>query len=148
MCRRELTGPTSLISVYTQSEYHLRSRQFRVGDAVIVRVENNTPDSIYYVSVPSGGEIYRGEDLIVERFDGRNWVNAVTHAFIDEPPHLCTELRAGWNATRQWTNRLTTPGTYRVQLRYNTNSGACSYENPRSRRDVITIYSESFEVVQ
>jgi hypothetical protein len=149
MCRREPAGPASLISVYTASiRPRVRSQRFRVGETVIVRVENNTPDAIYYVSVPRGPEIYRGEDLIVQRFDGRDWVNAVGQAFIDEPPHGCIELRGRWNATRQWTNRLATPGTYRIQLKYNTNSGGCSYENPASRSGVITINSETFEVVR
>lgn len=148
-CRREPTGPASLISVYTaQSGSYVRSRRFRVGETVILKVENNTPDPIYYVSIPRGPEIYRGEDIVVEYFNGRDWVNAVMHAYIDSPPHRCIELRGRWNATRQWTNSLATPGTYRIQFKYNNNSAGCSYVHPSSRSGVITINSETFEVVR
>jgi hypothetical protein len=134
--------PNPMPFVYTaQDRSYARSRSFRVGETVIVKVQNNSRDSAFYVSV-SIPEIFRGEDLVVQRSDGGNWVNAVDRIFIDAPTHHCTELLGGWNSTRKWTSN--TPGTYRVELRYNIRASECSRCDPRS--NLMTVYSDTFEL--
>jgi hypothetical protein len=146
-CRPYPTVTAPPIFVYTaRARSYMRSRRFRVGEKVVVRVENNSPYPIYYVSIPRGAELIRGEDIIVQRLDGGAWVNAPGSVSIDEPPHRCIELRGGWNATREWSYRWASPGTYRIALRYNTRAIECSYGAPSPRHIAYMVYSETFEV--
>jgi len=145
-CPAESTRVSSRIAVYTQKDRtYLRSQEFVVGEPVILRVENNTPDAIYFHSAPTQREIYRGEDVIVERFDGSTWVNAVARAFIDVSPIQCIEFRPRMNITRSWTARLAVPGTYRLAFTYNTNRTQCDVDY-RRRTGVTTVYSDNFQV--
>jgi len=150
-CREETPLPSSGISVYTAQLRPLgvRSRRFRVGDTVVLRVENNTPDAIYYlIPIPFGSEIARGEGLVVQRLDGSDWVSAVNRAFIDEPVYHFIELRGEMNITRQWTDRFAVPGTYRVAFTYSNTADSGTYDRMPVRGDNITLYSETFEVMR
>jgi hypothetical protein len=144
-CLAQSTRVSSPIMAYTQKDRtYLRSREFALGETVILRVENNTPDPIYLKSVPTGREINIGEDVIVQRFNGRTWVNAVGLAFIDESPVRCLPLRPTMNITRSWTRSLG-PGTYRLAFAYNTNLSDCDVDY--SKRRSTTVYSDSFQVL-
>ena len=144
-CPAQSTRISSPIIAYTQKDRtYLRSREFAVGETVVLRVENNTPDPIYFQSAPTGREIHIGEDLIVQRFDGRTWVNAVGLAFIDESPIRCLPLRSRMNITRSWTRSLG-PGTYRLGFVYSTSLSQCDVDY-RSRRST-TVYSDNFQVL-
>jgi hypothetical protein len=150
-CRSEPTTVTQFVSVYTTKRRPagVRSRRFTVGETVVLRVENNSPRSIYYlVPIPTGTEIIRGEGLVVQRNDGRDWVSAVNRAFIDEPAYRFLALASRMNITRQWTSSATAPGTYRVAFTYYHTPDTNTYESNPNRGGGITIYSETFEVVR
>lgn len=145
-CPAESTRLSSPIVAYTQKDRtYVRSQRFTVGETVILRVENNSPDPIYFESAPSEREVHRGEDVIVQRLNGSDWVNAVGLAYFDESPVRCIQFRGRMNITRSWTRALGA-GTYRLQFTYNTNPAQCADDGP-GRTGIARIYSENFEVV-
>jgi len=144
-CPSQSTRVSSPISVFTaKNRTYRRSREFVVGEPVILKVENNTPDSIFFLSIPRGAEVVRGEDVVVQRLDGQTWVNAVNNFFIDEPTIDCIELRTTMNITRSWTARLAVPGVYRLAFAYNSRRAQCTPD--RRRTGVSIVYSENFQV--
>ena len=114
------------VEVYTARDgSYVRATSFVAGEPVVLRVENNTPRTIHYRSEPRQREVYRGEDLSVQRQDAGAWSNAVQRSYIDESPIRCIELRPGMNATRTWTQRTPAPGTFRAQLIFAATAAAC-----------------------
>ena len=149
-CRSQSTTVTQFVSVYTARlrPLGIRSQQFKVNETVVLRVENNSPRTIYYlVPIPTGSEIVNGEGLEVQRLDGTNWVAATGHPFIDEPAYRYLELRSTMNITRHWTRRAATPGTYRVAFTYYPTLDTNTYESNPNRDGGTTVYSETFEIV-
>lgn len=121
-----LPGATT-VEVYTaRDRTYARSSSFEAGETVVLRVENNTAGPIHFRAEPRQRELYRGEDLVVQRSEGGRWSNAVQRTYIDESPVRCIELRPGMNATRAWTPRTPVPGTYRVQLTFATTAAGCA----------------------
>jgi hypothetical protein len=145
-CPAASTTVSSPVFAYTQKDRtYIRSRDFAVGETVVLRVENNSPDPIYFHSAPTGREVHIGEDVMVQRLNGSDWVNAVGLAFIDESPITCLPLRSRMNITRSWTMRLSVPGTYRLQFIYNTSAAGCDVDY-RTRTGITRVYSETFQV--
>ena len=69
-CPAESTRLSSPVLAYTQKDRtYSRSREFAVGETVILRVENNSPDPIYFHSAPTGREVHIGEDVLVQRLN-------------------------------------------------------------------------------
>lgn len=126
--------PQGTVEVYTVRDGTLaRGTAFVAGETVVLRVENNTAGTIHFRSEPRQREVFRGEDLGVQRNDGGRWTNAVQRAYIDESPVRCIELRPGMNATRAWTPRTPAPGTYRVRLAFATTAAGCAGERASMR---------------
>lgn len=122
------------VEVYTARDgTYARAASFVAGETVVLRVENNTAGSIHFRSEPRQREVYRGEDLVVQRNEAGRWSNAVQRTYIDESPVRCIELRPGMNATRAWTPRTPVPGTYRVQLAFATTAAGCAGERAAMR---------------
>jgi hypothetical protein len=145
-CSAQSTAVSSPVFAYTQKDRtYITSREFRVGETVVLRVENNSPDPIYFHSAPLGREVVGGEDVIVQRLNGSDWVNAVNNFVIDESPIRCLPLRSRMNITRSWTNRFSVPGAYRLQFSYNTSAARCDVDE-RSRTGITRVYSETFQI--
>jgi hypothetical protein len=122
------------VEVYTARDGTLaRGTSFVAGETVVLRVENNTAGPIHFRSEPRQREVYRGEDLVVQRSESGRWSSAVQRTYIDESPVRCIELRPGMNATRAWTPRTPVPGTYRVQLTFAATAAGCASERTTMR---------------
>lgn len=69
-----------------------------------MKVENNTANSIYYVSYSDRQEISIGDGLQVQKETGGGaWASAIVVAPQAGGARVY-ELRPGWNLTAYWTN--------------------------------------------
>jgi hypothetical protein len=138
------TGAAQAVEVYTARDgSYVRGTSFVAGEPVVLKVENNTPRTIHYRSEPRQREVFRGEDLSVQRQDAGAWSSVPLRTYIDESPIRCIELRPGMNATRAWTQRTPAPGTYRVQLIFAATAAECE-AGAGARAGTTVIQSASF----
>ena len=157
-CRSEAEQARSRVSLYTRVEGlpHPRT-QFRLGETIVLKIENNTESPIYLRSALDPSRLIREEGLQIERAVGSGFVAILpsgrgpdeittdnsngrkTRAIIDDALTALIELRSTMNITRRWSvvspNR---PGTYRLSLVY--------YGSRNTQTPPRTIYSPTFEV--
>jgi hypothetical protein len=136
------------VNLYTaDSRIYRRTRQFRLDQPIVLKVENNTGAPIYLKQGNRPERLIREEGLQVERLDGSNWFpvlpsgqcepsyvethngdGTVTRTHIDAAPVTqLIELRATMNITRLWTAPAALgPGIYRLSLTYSRSDARSS----------------------
>lgn len=146
------------INLYTADNQFFRpTRRFRVGDTIVLKVENNTAGSIYLRSVRDTTRLIREEGLQIERSEGSRYVSVLPSGRSSEPDQVITDnghgkgtsvtpgytpltqliqLRPTWNITRRWT--VLAPGSYRLTLMY--------YDSRDTQRSPHMVTSSTFEV--
>jgi hypothetical protein len=161
-CPSESDEARIRVNLYTADNSFFRpTRQFRVGDTIVLKVENNTGVSIYLRQARNPARLIREEGLQVERLDGSRWVfvlpsgrsgsmpdqvmtdngdgTGTSTSTENVPLTALIELRSTMNITRRWTMLAPfTPGTYRLSLVY--------YRSRDTQGPPVTIYSSTFEV--
>lgn len=150
-CRSEADEARIRVNLYTADERSYRPRtQFRVGDTIVLKVENNTLVSIYVRTARDPTRLIREEGLQVERAVGSRYVSVLpsgrsgpdqvitgnTSTSIDYALTVLIELRSTMNITRRWA--ALGPGSYRLSLVY--------FDSRNTQTPPHTIYSSTFEV--
>ncbi|PYT09116.1 MAG: hypothetical protein DMF60_03195, partial [Acidobacteria bacterium] len=164
-CPGEAEETQGGVSLYTANSSFHATTQFRLGETIVLKVENNMSRSIYLRCAQERlireSRLIREEGLQVERFDGSRFV-PVLPSGRSRPEQVATdngdgtgtvtimdyaaltqlvELRSTWNITRQWTMPAWLgPGTYRLSLVY---YGSRNTQGPHNM-----IYSSTFEVAR
>jgi hypothetical protein len=153
-CRSEADEARSRVYLYTaDNHFSQRATRFRVGETIVLKVENNTLVSIYLRTARDPARLIREEGLQVERAVGSRYVSVLpsgrsgpdqvitgnTSTSIDYALTELMELRSTMNITRRWAVIAPNgPGTYRLSLVY--------YNSLNTQTTPVTIYSPTFEV--
>lgn len=111
------TGEGAGVRAYTEPDRergNTSNRVFRLNDRVVLKVENDTPDPVYYYNrITLDQVLARSDGLDVQRKEGDQWVEAV-NAVARVMGQPIVGLGPGWNRTLFWpTDNYTRPGTYR-----------------------------------
>jgi hypothetical protein len=165
-CRSDADEALVGVRLYTaDSRFYRPARQFRLGETIVLKVENNMSQSIYLRLAQEHlireSRLIREEGLQVERLDGSRFV-PVLPSGRSRPDQVATdngdgtatltatdyapltqlfELRSTWNITRNWSMPASLgPGTYRVSLVY--------YGSRNTQGPHVMIYSSTFEVAR
>ena len=147
------------VNLYTTDQRSYRPRtQFRIGDNIVLKIENNTALPIYLTQARDSTVLIREEGLQVERAVGSRYIpvlpsgampdqvivnngdNTATSTWVDGPTLTqVIELRSTMNITRRWVIKApNVPGSYRLKLVY--------YNSRNTQTTAVTIYSPTFEV--
>jgi len=157
-CRSAAEETRIRVNLYTADDRSYRPRtQFRFGDTIVLRIENNTEGSIYLRRARDPGQLIRQEGLQVERAVGSGYIpvlpsgarpdqviidngdNTATSTFAGGPLTELMELRSTMNITRRWAVVApNVPGSYRLKLVY--------FGSRNLQTTPVTIYSPTFEV--
>jgi|GEM_PF-6837599 len=156
-CRSEAGQARLSVNLYASDARFSRPRtQFRSGDTIVLRIENNTGNSIYLRQALDPSRLIRGEGLQIERAVGSGFVpvlpfgrrsdattttdnGAGTRITMDYALTALLELRTTMSITRSWSVLSPNgPGTYRLSLVY--------YNSRDTQTSPRTIYSPTFEV--
>jgi hypothetical protein len=157
-CPSEADEAHNRVNLYTADDRFYRPRtQFRVGDTVVLKVENNTVGSIYLRQARDPARLIIEEGLQVERAVGSSYMPVLTSesgpaqvtgdngkgkgssTFSHPALTELMELRSTMNITRRWAVIAPlTPGSYRLKLVY--------YDSRNTQTTPVTIYSPTFEV--
>lgn len=158
-CRSEAEQARLRVNLYASAEGLSRPRaQFRFGDTIVLRIENNTGNSIHLRQAINPARLIREEGLQVERAVGSRYVPVLpsgrsgpdqvitnngdgpgTSTSIDSALTWLMELRSTMNITRRWALVApNAPGSYRLKLVY--------YDSRNTQTTSRTIYSPTFEV--
>lgn len=166
MCPSEADESRTGVRLYAaDSRFYRPARQFRLGETIVLKVENSMLRSIYLRTAQERlvreGRLIREEGLQVERFDGSRFVSVLPSGrsgkeevatdngdgtgtlTITDNAALTElfELRSTWNITRHWTLPTSLgPGTYRLSLVY--------YGSRNTQGPHVMIHSSAFEVVR
>jgi hypothetical protein len=157
-CPSEAVLARIRVNLYTADNRFVRpTRRFRVGDTIVLRVENNTPRAIYLRSARNTTRLIREEGLQIERAEGSGYVSILPSGRSSGPDQVITDigngtatsvaldyialtqlvqLRPTWNITRRWT--ALAAGSYRLTLVY--------YDSRDTGRSPHTVTSSTFEV--
>ena len=146
---------TRVILFTADNQFYRPTRRFRVGDTVVLKIENNTPASIFLRQAINHSRLIREEGLQIERAIGSSYVSVLpsgrsepdevrtddgegtgTVTYIDYALTQLIELRSTMNITRRWI--VSTPGNYRLTLDY--------YSSRNTQRPLPIIYSATFDV--
>ena len=145
------------VNLYTADESSYRPRtQFRIGDNIVLKIENNTALPIYLTQARDSTVLIREEGLQVERAVGSGYIPVLPsgampeQVIVNNGPNTATstfaggstqviELRSTMNITRRWVVKApNVPGSYRLKLVY--------YNSRNTQTTPVTIYSPNFEV--
>ncbi len=158
-CPSEADEARSRVDLYTaDSRFSRRATRFRVGDTIVLKVENNTLVSIYVRTARDPARLIREEGLQVERAVGSRYVSVLpsgrsgpeqvitgtgdgpgASTSIDYALTELMELRSTMNITRRGAALgPLAPGSYRLSLVY--------FDSRDTQRPPHTIYSPTFEV--
>jgi len=158
-CPSEADEARIRVNLYTADDRFFRpTRQFRVGDTIVLKVENNTAVPIYLRQARNPSRLIREEGLQVERVNGSRYVAVLPSGRSEPSPDQVTtdngdgtgtttsigyapltsliELPSTMNITRNWV--VLAPGSYRLTLVY--------YRSRDTQRPPVMIYSSTFEV--
>ena len=154
ICSSEADEARSRVSLYTaDNHFSRRATRFRVGETIVLKVENNTLVSIYLRTARDPARLIREEALQVERAFGSRYVSVLpsgrsgpdqvitgnTSTSIDYALTELMELRSTMNIARRWAvNAPNVAGSYRLKLVY--------YDSRNTQTPPRTIYSPTFEV--
>ena len=158
-CPSEAHEARSRVNLYTaDNRFSRRATRFRVGETIVLKVENNTLVSIYLRTARDPARLIREEGLQVERTVGSRYVSVLpsgrsgpeqvitgtgdgpgTSTSIDYALTELMEFRSTMNITRRWAALgPLAPGSYRLSLVY--------FDSRDTQRPPHTIYSPTFEV--
>jgi hypothetical protein len=157
-CPSEADEARNRVNLYSADDRFSRpTRQFRVGDTIVLKVENNTGASIYLRQAREPARLITEEGLHVERLDGSRYVSVLPSGRSESRPDEVTkdngdgtkgstsidnalteliQLRSTMNITRRW--KVLVPGSYRFTLAY--------YDSRDTQMTPHTMYSATFEV--
>jgi len=157
-CSSEADLARSRVSLYATAGHLSQPRtQFRFGDTIVLRIENNSGASIYLKTAVDPARLIREEGLQVERAVGGRYLSVLPSgagpgavivdngdgtatSTSDGPPLTALiELRSTMNIARRWA--VIAPnvrGSYRLKLVY--------FDSRNTQARPVTIYSPTFEV--
>lgn len=158
-CPSETDEARIRVNLYTaDNRFSRRATRFRVGETIVLKVENDTFVSIYLRTARDPTRLIREEGLQVERAVGSRYASVLpsgrsgpeqvitgtgdgpgTSTSIDYALTVLIELRSTMEITRRWAALgPLAPGIYRLSLVY--------FDSRNTQTTPHTIYSPTFEV--